>query len=478
MGVHLSRPLDRDARCATLAPVWSPFVDAFVDTLHARGEAVHPPAPRRPPFFAKQKPDASSSDAPSTSTSTSSVGDDVLSSSLPAKETSSQTQAMRCPNKPAQSVFRPAVRRLVAIGDVHGDLAATKEALKAGGLIDDKGTWCGADTTAVQVGDQLDRGGDEIAILFLLERLKFEARRTGGEVIVMNGNHETLTAAGRFRYASETSRGELCRWRKNQLLGAKMKNLCGESPGQCTLLGADAAADSIERGRKGYPMVPGGNNPRTDSSARNKTETETSKTSKTNKAQPGSSKNRIHTECDPDSWMPRLAAFAPGGPLATRFLANQPVVLAVGSTVFAHGGVLTQHVKHGLRRVNRETSDWLSGKTAGPPPVHVTGSDSLVWARHYSHPDNWRCDCAALDQALDALPGMKRVVVGHTIQGEKGVNAACGGKVIRVDVGMSKGCGGGKPQVLEILEDGKGGVSRLSWDSVKQQVVRERVGGA
>ena len=477
MGVGLSRPLDRDARCATLAPVWSPFVDAFIDTLHARGEAVHPPPPRRPPFFSTApKTRDVSSDAPSTSGSTRGSTDAGMGTAKPI-ETAQQPHNLRSPMKPGP-VFRPAVKRLVAIGDVHGDLEATKEALRAGGLIDDNDKWCGGKTTAVQVGDQLDRGGDEIAILFLLERLRFEARKQGGELIVMNGNHETLTAAGRFRYASETSRGELCRWRKNQLLGAKMKNLCGESPGQCTLLGADAAADSIERGRKGYPMVPGGNNPRTDSSARNKTETETSKTSKTNKAQPGSSKNRIHTECDPDSWMPRLAAFAPGGPLATRFLANQPVVLAVGSTVFAHGGVLTQHVKHGLRRVNRETSDWLSGKTAGPPPVHVTGSDSLVWARHYSHPDNWRCDCAALDQALDALPGMKRVVVGHTIQGEKGVNAACGGKVIRVDVGMSKGCGGGKPQVLEILEDGKGGVSRLSWDSVKQQVVRERVEGA
>ena len=81
------------------------------------------------------------------------------------------------------------------------------------------------------MGDQLDRGSDEIAILFLLERLRFEARNAGGELIVMNGNHETLTAAGRFRYADDASRGDLRRWRGRQLFGAALKHACGEKPG-------------------------------------------------------------------------------------------------------------------------------------------------------------------------------------------------------------------------------------------------------
>jgi hypothetical protein len=38
-----------------------------------------------------------------------------------------------------------------------------------------------------EVGDQLDRGGDEVAILYMLERLRREAREAGGELIVMNG---------------------------------------------------------------------------------------------------------------------------------------------------------------------------------------------------------------------------------------------------------------------------------------------------
>ena len=38
MGNGKSVPLDTDPRCETLAPIWGPFVDAFVDTLHAKGE--------------------------------------------------------------------------------------------------------------------------------------------------------------------------------------------------------------------------------------------------------------------------------------------------------------------------------------------------------------------------------------------------------------------------------------------------------
>ena len=43
MGSNKSKPLDH-AKCQSLAPIWAPFVDAFIDTLHAKGQAVHPPS--------------------------------------------------------------------------------------------------------------------------------------------------------------------------------------------------------------------------------------------------------------------------------------------------------------------------------------------------------------------------------------------------------------------------------------------------
>jgi hypothetical protein len=39
-----------------------------------------------------------------------------------------------------------------------------------------------------------------MAILLLLERLEVEAAAAGGRVLSMNGNHETMSVAGDFRY--------------------------------------------------------------------------------------------------------------------------------------------------------------------------------------------------------------------------------------------------------------------------------------
>src|SRR4051812_15859317 len=54
----------------------------------------------------------------------------------------------------------PMPKRLVAIGDLHGDIAATRSALKAAGAIDDKDAWIGGPLVIVQTGDVLDRGDD------------------------------------------------------------------------------------------------------------------------------------------------------------------------------------------------------------------------------------------------------------------------------------------------------------------------------
>ena len=45
----------------------------------------------------------------------------------------------------------PAVTRIVAIGDLHGDMDKTRRAFRVGGLIDEHDRWAGGTTTAVQV---------------------------------------------------------------------------------------------------------------------------------------------------------------------------------------------------------------------------------------------------------------------------------------------------------------------------------------
>jgi len=49
------------------------------------------------------------------------------------------------------TTFLPAAARLVAIGDLHGDMGKTRRAFRIGGLIDDQDRWSGGTTTAVQV---------------------------------------------------------------------------------------------------------------------------------------------------------------------------------------------------------------------------------------------------------------------------------------------------------------------------------------
>lgn len=97
----------------------------------------------------------------------------------------------------------PAPARLVAIGDVHGDLAAIRAALRKAGAIDDADRWAGGATWVVQLGDLLDRGDDEQAIIELFERLEGEAAAAGGAFLWLLGNHELMNAAGDFRYVTE-----------------------------------------------------------------------------------------------------------------------------------------------------------------------------------------------------------------------------------------------------------------------------------
>ena len=101
----------------------------------------------------------------------------------------------------------PPVSRLVAIGDLHGDLRATLKVLKLAEVISqdcradniDGIKWCGGSTWVVQLGDQIDRcrpdewkqncivdfddvvedEGNNMAIFKLFLRLDVEARKEG-----------------------------------------------------------------------------------------------------------------------------------------------------------------------------------------------------------------------------------------------------------------------------------------------------------
>lgn len=106
------------------------------------------------------------------------------------------------PSHAIVSDLAPRMPRIVAIGDVHGDFRAMQQALRLAKIIDQDDHWQGGDAILVQTGDLLDRGDDERRILNWVAQLEEEAKREGGQVVALNGNHETMNVALDLRYVT------------------------------------------------------------------------------------------------------------------------------------------------------------------------------------------------------------------------------------------------------------------------------------
>lgn len=94
-------------------------------------------------------------------------------------------------------------KRIVAVGDLHGDLNNARTVLRMANIIDDKDRWVGGNTTLVQTGDIVDRGTDTIALYRLFQKLRGEARVNGGDLYSILGNHEMMNALGDWRYVTK-----------------------------------------------------------------------------------------------------------------------------------------------------------------------------------------------------------------------------------------------------------------------------------
>lgn len=81
-------------------------------------------------------------------------------------------------------------RKLIAVGDVHGQFEGFVKILRHAGLIDVGHHWIGGHSRLVQIGDILDRGPFSLKVDALLDQLQKEALSAGGEVVRLIGNHE------------------------------------------------------------------------------------------------------------------------------------------------------------------------------------------------------------------------------------------------------------------------------------------------
>ena len=356
---------------------------------------------------------------------------------------------------PAAQPQAPAGPRIVAVGDVHGAGPNLAQILHAAGLIDAKQKWIGGSARLVQTGDILDRGAEVRAAYDLLMRLEGEARRAGGRVDVLFGNHEGMNVLHDFRDVSPEAMARFTDGRSDDRLQKAF----------------DSHASIAKRA--GNPL------------------------------------NR-------DEWMkthPRgypeyVEAFGPSGSYG-RWMRARKAVLQIGDTIFMHAGLnpertitideinraVEQDVRGwddlvaALERVRRVTANFrlqeiinaaqveigqiaIAQKTGEAIAEYVTPefigrlqflmtfekltlveSDGPLWYRGLA--------TMAEDQqpAVDALlrrHGARRIVLGHTPQLPAGrITTRFGGLVTLIDTGMlSTFFKGGQPSALEI-QDGK-----------------------
>ncbi|MEE9371933.1 MAG: metallophosphoesterase [Saprospiraceae bacterium] len=105
------------------------------------------------------------------------------------------------------------VKKYVALSDIHGQYDVFEKLMIAHGISDDNGNWIYGKGHLIIVGDILDRGDQVLKVLWYLYHLENKARKSGGRVHILLGNHEMMVMNGdlgyvhkKYRYTSGISK--------------------------------------------------------------------------------------------------------------------------------------------------------------------------------------------------------------------------------------------------------------------------------
>jgi hypothetical protein len=121
--------------------------------------------------------------------------------------------------------------RIVAIGDLHGDLENAQRVLRTAKILDANNRWAAGCSTLVQTGDIVDRGPQSLGTLDFFRDLRMEATVHGGEVIMLIGNHELLNFEGATHYVNAEEKirvGGDDKWRALFAAGGKYRKWMSE----------------------------------------------------------------------------------------------------------------------------------------------------------------------------------------------------------------------------------------------------------
>lgn len=89
---------------------------------------------------------------------------------------------------------------LFVVADTHGEYEIFAHELVKQRVVDARLRWSFGRGHVVVLGDVFDRGPNQLEILWLLYALEAQARKAGGGVHLLLGNHETMTLLGDHRY--------------------------------------------------------------------------------------------------------------------------------------------------------------------------------------------------------------------------------------------------------------------------------------
>ena len=89
---------------------------------------------------------------------------------------------------------------IVALSDMHGQYALSRELLRNNGVIDKRNNWAIGNSHLVITGDVFDRGEQVTEILWMLYKLEQQAEKVGGKLHLLLGNHEVMILNGDLRY--------------------------------------------------------------------------------------------------------------------------------------------------------------------------------------------------------------------------------------------------------------------------------------
>jgi hypothetical protein len=321
--------------------------------------------------------------------------------------------------------------RVVAVGDVHGAYERFAAILRTAGVIDEKQRWAGGSTHFVQVGDVLDRGSDTKRSLDLLMRLEGEAKKAGGRVHALLGNHEVMNMLGDLRYVRPAE----YQWFRTPQSTERLHHLWERSL-------ASARDAAKKRGEK------------LDEDAFRK---------------------RFDAEA-PLGFVERTQALSEEGTYG-RWLRARPVSVVVNGIAFVHGGLTPESAALGCDGINatvrRELGEDLAKTRQDPTAALATSEKGPLWYRGMARDDEAVLS-PAVDQALQKI-GARAVVIGHTVTASHRIETRFAGRVVLIDAGMTDEYGG-HAAALEV--DAEGRMTAVYPDSREPLAVEPRAARA